>query len=283
MADERENRNAVFNAPGGTQSGVVAVDRLKSELGLEIPVDSVPLPTRGKVYPVNSPLHGCETVDIKSMTSREEDILTSRALIKKGTVVTELIKSCLTDKSISVADMINGDRNALMMAIRITGYGPEYEADMECPACNLQQKYQFELDKLSIKRLEIEPVAIGENCFEFFLPVTKKKVTFKFLTGKDEEEILVQQERMKKLQSVVDSLITTRLRYSIVSIDGKTDKSLITQFVNKMPARDSLMLRKYMEKNEPGMDMSQTFVCSSCGHMEEVNIPLGISFFWPQS
>lgn len=281
MADEREQKNAIFGNPG-QQSPIQSVDRVKSELGLDIPAETVPIPSSGKVYPETSALHNRETVDIKPMTTREEDILTSRALIKKGTVVTELIKSCLIDKSIEVNDMIAGDRNALMVAIRITGYGAEYEAEVECSACQHKAMQPFRLDQLAIKRLTIDPVRPGENLFSFTLPVCKKEVCFKFLTGKDEEEIVTTQERMKKaLSTSPESTISTRLRYCIVSVDGKTDKSLINAFVGKMPARDSLMLRKYIEKNEPGIDMSQTVVCGECNHEEEVLTPIGTSFFWP--
>lgn len=279
---DRDNRNAVF---GGNQNSPAtqSVDIVKAELGLDIPVETVPLPTRGKIYPESNSLHNRETVDIRCMTTREEDILTSRALIKKGTVITELIKSCLVDRSINVNDMISGDRNALMVAIRVTGYGPEYDAEIECSECNKKERHDFRLDQLAIKRLEIEPAQPGENLFTLMLPVSKKTVGFKFLTGKDEEEIVLTQERMKKVQQNSESLISGRLRYSIVQIEDKTDRALINAFISKMPARDSLTLRKYIEKNEPGVDMAQNVVCGECGHSEEVQIPIGVSFFWPQS
>ena len=82
------------------------------------------------------PWHACETVDIKAMTAREEDILTSRAFIKKGTVITELIRSCLVDKRIDPNSLLSGDRNALMVAIRVTGYGVEYSTEVTCPVCD---------------------------------------------------------------------------------------------------------------------------------------------------
>jgi hypothetical protein len=274
----RENRNAIFG-----QDNPQAIDRVKAELGMDIPASDVPLPSLGKIYPEGSPLHGVEAVQIRAMTTREEDILTSQSLIKSGKVISALIKSCLIDQSISVSDMISGDRNALMVAVRITGYGAEYLTEFECPACNNKAPYEFMLDQLAIKNLEIEPVAAGQNLFEFRLPICKKTVQFKFLTGRDEEDMLAAQQKMKKLQMQTDASITTRLKYSIVSVDGKTDKSLINAFIGRMPARDSLTLRKYMEKNEPGIDMTQEFVCSQCNHNEEVLIPLGVSFFWPQS
>lgn len=256
---------------------------MKDDFGFEIPVESVPLPSRGLVYHAESPLHGQETIDIKAMTAREEDILTSRALIKKGTVITELIKSCLTDKRIDVNSMLSGDRNAVMVAIRVTGYGSEYKAEIECPLCQTRSKQNFNLSELPIKPLEVEPVAPGQNLFEFALPIMKKAVRFKFLTGADEEEIMIVQERKKKAGATTDNLVTTRLQYSIVAVDGKTDKSLINTFIRNLPARDSLALRQYIDKVEPGIEMKSYMDCPSCNESSEVRLPMGPGFFWPDA
>src|SRR5690606_20745420 len=137
-----------------------------------------------------SRLHGASTVEISPMTTREEDILTSQALLKKGTVITALIKSCLTDKSIDPGQLLVGDRNALMVAIRVTGYGHLYDAEVTCGACDTVTNQSFNLAEFPIKRLGIEPVEPGANLFEHQLPYTKKRVRFRFLTGADEEQIL---------------------------------------------------------------------------------------------
>lgn len=281
MSDEREGRNKVFGASEGQQDGV---DRVKAELGLDIPVEEVPLPSNGKIYPSSSALHNRETISIRAMTTREEDILTSRALIKKGTVITELIKSSIVDRNVDVRDMIAGDRNALMVAIRIMGYGPLYKVDIQCSGCEKKNSdYEFSLDMLELKRLVIEPISPGQNLFSFALPLSKHNVEFKFLTGKDEEEIVVTQEKMKKMGVENEKLVSSRLKYSVVSIAGKTDRSLINSAIDKMLARDSLELRRHMEKNEPGISMNQEFVCKFCDHTEEVAIPIGTNFFWPQT
>ena len=285
MAD-RGDKNSVFGGQGpmgGAPAGVMTRDVMKDDFGFEIPVESVPLPTHGLVYPSDSPLHGLETVEIRSMTAREEDILTSRALIKKGTVITNLLQSCVVDKRVDVQRMLSGDRNAIMIALRITGYGAEYTAEVDCPSCGDRSKHEFDLSALPIKDLQIQPVEVGMNLFEFQLPVTKKNVRFKFLTGADEEEIMTIQERKKKSGAQADSLVTTRLQFSIVAVDGKTDKSLIASFIRSMPARDSMTLRQFIDKNEPGIDMKQFIDCSACGESSEVRMPLGASFFWPEA
>jgi hypothetical protein len=254
---------------------------MRDDFGFEVPTEAVPLPSLGLVYPDTNPLHSAETVEIRAMTAREEDILTSRALIKKGTVITHLLQSCMVDKRVNVQDMLTGDRNAVMVALRITGYGSEYVAEAECPACNTKSKQNFDLSGLPIKPLEIKPCNAGENLFDFTLPVTKKSVKFKFLTGNDEEEILQIQERKKKTGAISDSLVTTRLQYSLVSVDGKADKALISNFIRNMPARDSLSLRQFIDKNEPGVDMKVDLECPSCSETTEIRMPMGASFFWP--
>lgn len=287
MSEEREQRNQVFAAAAAgidpRIQQVSAADKVKADFNLDIPVEIVPLPSAGKVYPINHPLHGRDKVEIRAMTAREEDILTSRALLKKGTVISELIKSCLVDKSINPVDLLTGDRNALMVAIRITGYGADYDAEIECTECNTKAPQQFNLGELPIQHLEIEPVEPGMNLFEFKLPYSKKTVYFKFMTGRDEEEIVAMQEKQKKLGLQTDSTVTTNLLYSIVSIDGVEDRGKIAGFVRMMPARDSLALRNYIRDNEPGIRMKQETVCPSCGHSEEVGMPLGVTFLWPSA
>jgi len=289
MSDQREIKNSVFTT-GGVPSGIdprmpamSQTDVVKAEFGLDIPFELVPLPSNGKIYHHGSTLYGKDSIEIRPMTAREEDILTSRALLKKGTVVTELIKSCLVDKSVNPLDLVAGDRNALMVAIRITGYGSEYSAEVECSDCGDKNPHEFNLSELPIKRLEINPIIDGQNLFEFVLPYTKKKIHFKFTTGKDEEELSTLQEKQKKLGIKTDSIVTLALQNAIVSIDGIEDRLKITNFVKNMPARDSLALRNYIRENEPGVTMRQDTVCPSCGHSEEVSMPLGVNFLWPTS
>ena len=200
---------------------------MKDDFDFEIPQESVPLPSRGVIYPQNGPLHGKETIDIKPMTAKEEDILTSRAYIKSGTVLTKLIKSCIVNKDIKPDDLISGDRNALLVSLRITGYGADYDVEVECPECSAKSKQSFDLSQLEIKRLEVSPVMQGENLFEVQLPVTKKAVRVKFLTGHDERDMMITNERKKKSGLKIETSITDRLSRSIASIEGITDKNKI--------------------------------------------------------
>ncbi len=290
MSDkERTDKNKVFTPdsplpPQGIDPAIpttTAADAVKAEFGLDIPAEMAPLPSAGRVYKKGSPLHGKEVVEITPMTAREEDILTSEGLLKKGTVISELIKSCVIDKSIDPGTFLVGDRNALMVAIRITGYGANYDAETMCSSCNVVTSKMFNLAELPLQRLKIEPIVTGENLFEFVLPYTKKRVRFRFLTGHDEEEILATTAKQKKLGLQSDTTITTNLLYSIVSIEGIEDRAKIARFVKMVPARDSMALRMYMRDNEPGIQMRQEVTCHACGESEEVTMPMGVKFLWP--
>ena len=284
MSDsKRSKRNEVFSGGEGNPAGLPSSNIMKDDFGFEIPVETVPLPSRGITYPIDSPMHGKETVQIRAMTAREEDILTSKALIKKGTVITQLLQSCIVDEGFDAELMLSGDRNALMTALRITGYGTDYNVEVDCPACSQRSKQSFNLAELPIKRLMVEPVSVGANVFEINLPVTKKKARFKFLTGQDEQEIAIISERKKKTGQLADNLVTTRLTYSLVSVDNISDKSKLSFFIRNMPARDSLYIRKYIDKNEPGVEMKAWMDCTSCLESSEVRMPLGANFFWPDS
>lgn len=279
--EDRSRKNEIFG--GNAPAGVPTRNVMKDDFGFEVPTEAVPLPSNGLVYPVESAMHKKELVSIRAMTAREEDILTSKALIKKGTVISALLKSAILEDGFDPDEMLSGDRNAVMIALRITGYGTSYRAEVDCPACGERSKQDFDLSELPIKRLEVEPVSPGANLFEVELPVTHKKVRFKFLTGLDEMDLAAVTERRKKLGQVSDNLVTTRLQYAIQSIDGINDKNKIQMFIKNMPAKDSLFLRRFIDENEPGIEMKGWMDCSSCHEHSEVRLPLGASFFWPES
>ena len=265
-------------------SHIMKQNVMKDEFGWEIPIESVPLPSKGVAYSPNSTLFNRETVKIKAMTAHEEDILSSQAFIKEGSVINHLIRSCVTDTSFDVNDLLLGDRNALMVSIRITGYGSDYPVYATCPKCGHRNTSNVDLASLKINRLKIKPIKEGENKFKYKLPVTKKEVVFKFLTMKDEIDKSATEKSMKSvLNSKIDNTVTNFLLYSIVSIDGVTDKNKLRHFVKNMPAYDSKSLRKYINSNEPGMDMKSELNCQNCGKKSELSVPITSEFFWPST
>jgi hypothetical protein len=259
-------------------------DVVKDDFSWEVPVELVPIPSEGRVYAKETGLFGVQGLEIKAMTAREEDILTSRALIKKGTVVSELVKACLINKNVDVGSLLIGDRDSLMVSVRITGYGTKYEATVDCPSCGTVHKdHEFDLAELEIKRLELNPISEGINEFEFSLPVSKKTVAFKFLTINDDMRITQERERKQALfgSEYIPGTVTETLGAHIVAIDGIRDRSKISMFINSMPALDSSSLRKYIKEHRPGLDMRAHLHCNNCNSHSRIDLPIGISFFWP--
>lgn len=282
---EEVRKNDVFNAP--TAKEQLHTNEVSSNAIFEVPKIEVPLPSNGLVYPPESPLHGKQTILIESMTTKQENILTSRVSAKRGTTLTELVKSCLCDKTVDPRKMLTADRNTVMIALRASGYGPDYHVSVDCPKCGENSKQEFDLSSLPVRRLEIHPVESNSNIFSYTLPQTKAIVHFKFLLGEDEEEIVQTQAAKKKRGIVENDMVTSNLLHSIVSITTQkatyTDRAKIAAALPSLPAYDSRALRKYIQDNEPGMQMKGMMECPHCEHVQEVDMPLGANFFWPDS
>lgn len=245
------------------------------------PVTSVKLPSKGLVYPPDSPLFGLESVDIKGVTAREENILSSVALIKKGTVLTTLMRACITNRTIDPDQMLVGDRNAVLTAIRVSAYGPRYSAHVSCPECREEADHDFDLSRLTLRTLDIEPVGgPGNNEFSFTLPQTGWEVRFRLLDAAGATRLEKETDAIRK-KTGQEQNITMRLVAQVVSLKGITDPAKLMRGINNLPARDSRALRIHMDKVSPEVDMSQEYECPSCGKTSEVEIPLGTEFFWP--
>ncbi len=254
----------------------------KEVFNWEVPVESVPLPSKGVMYSPNSHLYNRETLKIKAMTAHEEDILASQALIKENLVIDYLLKSCVLEENFDPKELLQGDKLALMIAVRITGYGSDYNISYKCESCGSKNDVCVDLADVPIKRLNIDPVEPGKNLFLYELPVTKKKVVFKFMTGIDAKDKELKDKNIKKIiNSKIDNTITGFLEYSIISIDGVTDKNQINQFIKKMPAYDSKSLRRFIKDNEPGIDLQQKLNCPKCGEINSFRLPISTEFFWP--
>lgn len=253
----------------------------------DIPFDRVPLPSKGLLYPEEHPLYMQTHVDIKAMTAAEEDILSSRALIKKGTVVDTLIRSCLLNKSVDPDSLLLGDKNAILVGIRIGGFGGEYTIKTSCPECDKTFVHVFDLSKLEIRELDSAPSVPNQNIFDFVLPKSGAKVTFKLLTSGDESDISKGQEARRKMQknnkfAEVETNVTDKLIYCLTSYDGEKDRSKIASKVKKMPALDAKKLIDHINKISPDIRMVQEVSCPHCDAVEIHDVPMGIEFFWPK-
>jgi len=237
--------------------------------------EMIDLPSEGKVYPKDSSLSSGQ-IEIKYMTAKEEDILTSQNLIKKGIVIDKLLDSLILTKGITSNDLILGDKNAIMIASRILAYGPEYTVEVTNPQTGNKFEHQFNLAECPYKKISKD---IDSNNFEIELPVSKVKVTFKLLTGKDEKTIETELKQLKKLGNQVSPELTTRLKHTITSVDGDKEDTTIRNFVDNMLSRDSLFLRSEISKVTPDINLSQEIEIG--GELVKVDIPMTTNFFWP--
>ncbi len=250
----------------------------------DVPYDLIKLPSKGIVYDEDHPLHGEEDVAFRAPGAPEENILTSVALIKKGTVINTLIRSLLINKSIDPTDLLIGDKSAITLMIRIAGFGKEYKTKTRCPSCGNDFAHEFDLSKCQYKFLQVDPVVKGKNLFDFTLPFSKKKVLFSLLTDKQDVEITkAQTNRKKAMGGEVDTIITDRLLTQIKEIEG-IPREGIADFVNsgKMSMRDSRALRNYINKINPDVLLEEKVSCNLCSAEEVHTIPLGLEFFWPK-
>tara|TARA_Y100000310_G_scaffold345842_1_gene471034 strand:+ start:11481 stop:12389 length:909 start_codon:yes stop_codon:yes gene_type:complete len=256
--------------------------QVDSELFLA-PKDMVTLPSLGKVYPIESSLHNVEQVEVRHLTAADEDILTSRSLLRTGKAIDALLSNCLVDKSIVPENLLSGDKNAILTYLRVSGYGPDYDVEINCPGCGEDIKHKFDMSTLEMNPLALEPIIAGENRFEFSLP-SGDNVEFKFLNSAEEKQISDALEKIKKAtNSPIDKNITTRLKHQIISVNGETDLGFISKYVDAMPVRDSRSFRKYLEEHDPDVIMKQEYTCNMCGVSQEVDIPITVSFFWPDA
>lgn len=249
-----------------------------------VPTEFVELPSRGIFYAEGHPLHKEETLEIKQMTAKEEDILTSRALLKKGVALDRVISSLIVDKKVNPNTLLVGDRNAILIAARVSGYGNVYTTQVTCPACEVSQEHAFDLNDTSIYTGEGLDASEGtqneDGTFLTTLPRTKIEVTFRMLNGTDERSLLTQVESARKKKQE-ENAITRQLRQIIVAVNGNTEQSNINYVVDNMPSSDARHLRLVYKLATPNVDLTQLFECNECSHSQDMEVPLTADFFWP--
>jgi hypothetical protein len=236
----------------------------------KLPTEQVELPSKGLLYPEGSEL-AKGIIEMKYMTAKEEDILTNQSYIKNGTVLDKLLKSLIVSP-INYDDLLIGDKNAIMVAARVLGYGSEYSFDYN------GESHTVDLSLIENKPLKEELFQNKVNEFTFTLPKSKNTVTFKLLTHKDEQNINRELEGLKKINKDSSPELSTRMKYIITSVEGKREAKDIREFVDKyLLAQDSRALREYIKEIQPDVDL--TFFPD--GNSDRVNISIGVSFFWP--
>ena len=250
----------------------------------QFPTEVIDLPSKGYFYSKDSPLSSGQ-VEIKYMTAKEEDILTSTNLIHKGIVLDKLLEALVVSEGVYLDDLLIGDKNAIMIASRVLAYGKEYSFEFTDPSSGETREESVDLTKLEDKKVDFSKYEKGKNEFEFELPASKKVVTFKLLTQRDEKQIENELKAMKKFtkESGIDPEITTRLKASIIGIDGDRERSTINKFVdNEFLSVDSFAYRTYLTSITPDINLSYSVELDD-GDIEEIAVPVTAQFFWPST
>jgi hypothetical protein len=248
------------------------------------PTETISLPSQGKVYPADNPLSSGK-IEMKYMTAREEDILTSQNLIKQGIVLDRLMQSLIVSP-IKFDDLVIGDKNAVMVASRILGYGKDYDVNAVCPKCNEKNTITIDLTQLPEVNIPDGIDMVSPGVFEYILPQSKRVVHFRLLSNGDDKRISKELELRKKTdKSGIDRELTSRLKASIVSVDSESERKFVENFVdNELFALDSRALRTCIRAVSPDIKFEVSFQCSQCDHEEEaLGFTIDTNFFWPKS
>lgn len=245
---------------------------MEQKQAFNFPTEIIELPSKGLIYPEDNPLSSGK-VEMKYMTAREEDILTNQNYIQNGTVLDKLLQSLIVSK-INYQDLIVGDKNAIMIAARILGYGKDYEFEYK------GEKVNVDLSLLENKPFDESSISKGVNEFFFTLPSSGNTISFKLLTHKDETAIDSEIKGLKKINKNASPDLSTRMKYMILSVNGETDRKAVRDFVdNHFLASDARAFRQYVKEVQPDVDLKVTVETS--GGMEDIELPITINFFWP--
>jgi len=251
-------------------------------LNFVAPTDFVELPSKGQFYPEDHPLHNKEHLEIRQMTAKDEDILTSRSLLKKGVAIERLLENLIVDKTINIAELLVGDKNAIMIRARISAYGDLYETKIQCPYCTSLNSHEFNLEDIKPKEFKKSLATSTKNgAFTIELPTSKVKVEVRFLTGEDEARLLAVSEK-KKQHNLLDNSVTDQMKSFIVSVNNVTDRGEVYSFVDNMLAKDSRYLRNTYIDLVPNIELTQNFKCQSCSTEMDMEVPFTTDFFWPK-
>ena len=249
------------------------------------PTEFIEIPSKGIGYPKGHPLDGKDVIEIRYMTAKEEDILSSKTLLKKGIAIERFLENVIIDKNIKVNSLLIGDKNAIIIGARSSGYGNIYETKVTCPKCETENTLNFDLNSASMytppENLEDMLVKKTESGnFLIKAPTSEFDIEVRLMRGQDEVDIVYNNQKKKKY-NLKDSLVTDQYKRFIVSVNGYTDPKIINYYIDNMPAADSRHIRRTYKKVTPNVELKDQFCCLSCGYEQELEVPLGADFFWP--
>lgn len=243
------------------------------------PVHVVDLPTKGKFYPKEHPLHNQEDIEVREMSTPDEEILNNQDFIKKGTAIDRVLQSIIVDKRVKLGDLYIGDKNAILISARKNYVNAEYKTGVTCGNCGKSSEEVFNLDELKTKEFSEEDNIEIRSDGTFEVQVEENKVRLRLLKSEDEKAMRMEEEQRKK-HKLPSEPIQSLLNCIIVGVNGVEDGYVVNQFISQMPARYSRQIRKLYDKYAPNVDLTYHFECDNCGAESNSRIPFGANFFW---
>ena len=256
------------------------VPQMPNPMDFVTPTEIVDLPSLGR-YPEGHPLSGKETIEIRHMTAKDEDILTNRSMLKKGIAIDRLLQNLMKDKSIDARGLYVGDRNAILIHARASAYGQDYKTKIQCPACGETSKFKFDLSDHEVyhgdKWGEFDIEETERGTFKTTLPLSTIVAEIRPLVGLDELKLVKEQKGKDGLENI----ITKQMKMFTVSFNGYTEEHILAHVADNMVATDSRYLRDCFKIISSDVKMEGGFECRHCGHEEVITVPFGADFFWP--
>lgn len=242
---------------------------------LRTPYDIIELPSQGLLYPNKK-----DKVKVEYLTAMDESILTSPNIIANNKVVETLLSRKVKDLGFDTSELIEGDRIAILVYLRVTGFGNEYTQMVWNEKTGELEQGVIDLTTLKSKKLTVKPDE--NNNFDYELPISKKKIKFRFLNSKDEEEIdVIDEQQMKRNNTEISNRFMIALERQVSSIDGENDKIKLSNILKNLKIMDARALRQYISDIEPGLDLNTT-ARTQGGESIPSFLKFGRSFFWPE-
>jgi len=276
MRRNNEDRLMTGHKPTSTEDA----PQMANPMDFVTPSEFVSLPSKGR-YPEGHSMHGKDSIEIRYMTAKDEDILTNRSLLKKGLAIDRMIQNLIKDKSIDARSLYMGDRNSIIIHARASAYGSDYKTSVQCPACGETSKFKFDLNDYeeyagdNLEDTEIEDLQDGT--FKISLPLSTIVARIRPLTGYDEIDMI----SSSKPNQATNDLITKQMKRFVVDFNGYSDQKTIDYVSENLVAIDAKYLRDAFRIISPDVKMEQQFVCKNCEHEEVLVVPFGTDFFWP--
>jgi len=277
MRRNNEDRLSGGHKPTPTEDA----PKMANPMDFITPTEFVELPSKGR-YPTGHPLCGQTQIEIRYMTARDEDLLTSRSLLKKGVAINRLIQNLIVDKTIDGNSLYIGDRNAIIVYARASAYGAKYKTKITCPSCSHVSKITFDLSQYKeydgSEWDDLNITSEGDGTFDVTLPNSKVVAKIRPLLGYDEAQMI---KEMKRDKNGEDGLVTKQMHKFCLAFNGYDDRKTLDYCINNFTALDSRYLRTAFAAISPDLQIKDLFECPECDHEEEMSVPFGADFFWP--